>query len=214
MPRLRRCIYHITHVDNLGPILSQKELISDRRILEQGGPAVVIGMSTIKERRLKEIGVPCHPGTHVGDFVPFYFCPRSVMLYLLHCGNSPELTYRGGQGPIVHLEARVDEAIDWAETNARRWAFSLSNAGAFAVQFRNRRDELDEIDWGAVAATNWSHPDVKHRKQAEFLTHRSFPVELVRRIGVRSPEIAAKVRAALAPTDFEPVVDVLPSWYY
>ncbi len=49
--------------------------------------------------------VKCHPGTKVGEYVPFYFCPRSVMLYILYMGNHPELGYRGGQAPIVHLSA-------------------------------------------------------------------------------------------------------------
>ena len=56
----------------------------------------------------------CRPGLNVGDCVPFYFCPRSVMLYLIHRANHPELDYRGGQGPIVHLEADLHEAANWA----------------------------------------------------------------------------------------------------
>jgi hypothetical protein len=58
-------------------------------------------MSTIKERRLR-LAIECRPGLRVGDCVPFYFCPRSVMLFLLDRGNHPDLTYRGGQGPILH----------------------------------------------------------------------------------------------------------------
>jgi len=49
--------------------------------------------------------VKCHPGTKVGQYVPFYFCPRSIMLYILHRGNHPDLDYREGQGPILHLQA-------------------------------------------------------------------------------------------------------------
>lgn len=53
------------------------------------------------------------------------------MLYLLHMGNHPNLTYRGGQQPIIHLESDLGKAVEWAEASARRWAFTLSNAGAF-----------------------------------------------------------------------------------
>lgn len=96
-------IYHITHVDNLASILSHDGLLSDAEMIARGGPQVAVGMSTIKQRRLR-LPVKCHAGDYVGDYVPFYFCPRSIMLYLLHMGNHPELSYRGGQGPIVHLE--------------------------------------------------------------------------------------------------------------
>ena len=37
------------------------------------------------------------------------------MLYLIHRANHSELDYRGGQDPIVHLEADLREAVDWAE---------------------------------------------------------------------------------------------------
>jgi ssDNA thymidine ADP-ribosyltransferase, DarT len=61
--------------------------------------------------------------------VPFYFCPRSIMLYLLHRGNHPELDYTGGQRPIVHLVADLHEIVRWAEAQGVRWAFSDRNAG-------------------------------------------------------------------------------------
>jgi ssDNA thymidine ADP-ribosyltransferase, DarT len=28
----------------------------------------------------------------VGEYVPFYFCPRSITLFLLHKGNHVDLT--------------------------------------------------------------------------------------------------------------------------
>jgi hypothetical protein len=131
-------IYHITHVDNLAAIATERSLLSDAAMLERDGPSVTIGMSAIKKRRVEEIVVSCHPGTKVGDYVPFYFCPRSVMLYLLHRANHPDLTYLGGQDLIVHLEADLHEVVAWAATQNRRWAFSLSNAGARYVETRNR----------------------------------------------------------------------------
>src|ERR1035441_9461886 len=44
----------------------------------------IVGMSEIKRRRLEELDVHCHPGTKVGEYVPFYFCFRSIMLFLLY----------------------------------------------------------------------------------------------------------------------------------
>ena len=46
--------------------------------------------------------------------MPFYFCPRSVMLYLIHKANHPELDYHGGQGAILHLESDLNTVIAWA----------------------------------------------------------------------------------------------------
>lgn len=134
-PPVQLKIYHITHVDNLSSIIADGCLVSDAIMIARGGPSKAIGMSSIKQRRLR-LPVDCHAGDQVGDYVPFYFCPRSVMLFLIHKRNV-ELTYQGGQRPIVHLEADLHSVVGWANQAGRRWAFSLSNAGAFYTQFRN-----------------------------------------------------------------------------
>jgi hypothetical protein len=86
-------IFHITHVDNLRSIVAAGVLRSDASMIAGGAPHAGIGMSPIKQRRL---GLPVtgHANDHVGDYVPFYFCPRSIMLFVIHCANHPDLTYR------------------------------------------------------------------------------------------------------------------------
>src|SRR5271168_4930359 len=129
-------IYHITHVDNLPRILADGRLLSDAVINSRGGPQRMIGMSAVKGRRLS-LPVKCHAGDSVGEYVPFYFCPRSVILYIIYRGNHPDITYRDGQGPIVHLEADLNEVVGWANRNSKRWAFTLSNAGAVYAESRS-----------------------------------------------------------------------------
>jgi hypothetical protein len=209
-----RSIYHITHVANLPRIIRDGFLWSDAVMVDAGGPATMIGMSEIKRRRLEKLRVKCHPQDFVGEYVPFYFCPRSIMLYLIYRANHPELTYRGGQGPIVHLEADLRESIDWSEADGRRWAFSLSNAGASYTEFRNRVEDLDQIDWAAVVNTNFSSAEVKEGKQAEFLVHERFPWDLVGRVGVHSDQVKQKVLEAIAGADHQPPVVVRHGWYF
>lgn len=145
--------------------------------------------------------------------MPFYFCPRSVMLYMIHKDNRPEITYHGGQGPIIHLEADLIDTVAWANRNNRRWAFTLSNAGATYTRFRSSLEQLDEIDWNAVAATHWRASEIKEAKQAEYLVHESFPWALVETVGVASPSVRAQVRDVLGTAD-RPIVEIKPDWYY
>ena len=207
-------LYHITHVDNLRSISRDGELASDREMIRRGGPNQLIGMSGIKRRRLEKLEVSCHRGTKVGDYVPFYFCPRSVMLYVIYRANRPELTYRGGQEPIVHLEADLWQAIEWAATADRRWAFSLSNAGAFYTEFRAHRSELDQLDWPAIESTDFRDRQVQEHKQAEFLLHERFPFSLVERIGVRSSDTWNRTLRALAGANHQPAIEKRPEWYF
>ena len=205
-------IYHIVHVDNLSSIRGDGCLWSDAEMVKRQG-GTVIGMGSIKQRRLK-LPVSCHPGTCVGEYVPFYFCPRSIMLFVIHCANHDELAYRGGQKPIVHLEADVHEVAEWAEANGRRWAFSLSNAGAVYAQFHSELARLGEINWDAVTARDFRPADVKESKQAEFLVQPSFPWQLVERIGVHSQGIGQRVYAAMNEADHRPRVEIRRDWYY
>jgi len=206
-------LYHITAVGNLPQIVPDGELLSDATMQSRGGPPITIGMSEIKKRRLT-LPVPCHPGTYVGDYVPFFFCPRSVMLYLIYRGNHPNLQYRDGQGKIVHLEADLHSVVAWANSVNRPWAFSLSNASAYYTQFDCSVSGLDRLDWEAIANPNFRDPDVQEYKQAEFLVYGSFPWSLVIRVGVHSREVQSAAYRAIQAGSHRPEIAVMPAWYY
>jgi hypothetical protein len=213
-PPSRPRIYHITHVDNLKSIAQCDELWSDGLCRNKNLSQKQVGMSAIKARRLFELEVGCHPGTKVGDYVPFYFCPRSIMLYLFYRGNHPDLDYTEGQRPLVHLEADVHEVVQWAERKQVHWAFSDRNAGTrYAVFYKDLR-QLNKVDWNAVAATDFRDSNVKEGKQAEFLVYGTFPWVLVRRIGVRDQTVAKRATEALIGGRHRPVVSVEAGWYY
>ncbi len=207
-------IYHITHKDNVGRIAQSGVLWSDAKRLELDFECELVGMSEIKRRRLQDLPVHCHPGTKVGIYVPFYFCYRSIMLYILHKGNQPGLTYHGGQQPIIHLQSDLQATVSWAEANDRPWTFSDSNAGAYYANFFDRLTELSNINWQAVASTDFRDPEVKEGKQAEFLIFESFPWQLVEHIGVCDEIIADEVKCVLKDADHQPRVVVEQGWYF
>jgi hypothetical protein len=206
--------YHITHLSNLPGIIAEGVLWSDAKRIELGLQCEIVGMSEIKRRRLEELAVGCYPHTRVGEYVPFYFCPRSVMLFLLHMANHPDLTYRGGQIPIVHLVADLDKVVEWAERTGRLWTFSDRNAGTRYTAFFNRVEDLDKVNWDAVRATNFRPDDIQEGKQAEFLLYESFPWHLVEKIGVINRDRATAVRAMLVGTTNPPLVSVERAWYF
>ena len=207
-------IYHITHVDNLAEIILHGNIYSDAKRIADSFDCNIIGMATIKRRRLEEIEVTCHTGTKVGEYVPFYFCPRSIMLYILYMGNHPELAYQGGQQSIVHLQADLRATVTWARRHNIRWAFSDRNAGAYIADFFCALDDLNQINWDAVRENNWSDPLIKEGKQAEFLVYESFPWPLVEKIGVVNAEIQDRVQQILRNAGHRPPIAVEPSWYY
>jgi len=99
-------IYHITHMANLPGILRDGCLWSDSERIRRLVESTNIGHRHIKERRLKrEVSVAA--GGKLGDYVPFNFCNRSVMLYVIYRGHAD---YAGGQDEIVHLVSSVRTA--------------------------------------------------------------------------------------------------------
>ena len=101
---------------------------------------------------------------------------------------------------------------DWADRQGKRWAFTLSNAGANYFEDRCSLDQLHEINWDAVAAQQWSgrgiSSTVKEGKQAEFLLEQCFPWKLVDRIGVLSQAVSDNVRQAIADANHRPKVEI------
>jgi hypothetical protein len=205
-------IYHIIHADRLPSIARDGFLRSDGEIQRRESEGTTIGMGTIKARRLQQLTLSRYRDLHVGDCVPFYFAPRSVMLYMIYRGNHVDLNYRHGQEPVIHLEADLRQTVEWAESNALRWAFTLSNAGSSYFEDRYNLEHLRDIKWDAVQATDWK--ECKEDKQAEFLIERQFPWGLVTRIGVNSPGIRKIVLEALASIEQKPPVEIRPEWYY
>ncbi len=135
-------IYHITHLRNLAQIIATGGLWSDAQRVARGLDCKIVGMPAIKRRRLEELEVSCHPTTKVGQYVPFYFCPRSILLYMLHQGNHPDLDYREGQQPIVHLQADLRATVHWV--TQRENATDLSDAKAKIYHWNDRKRMFKE----------------------------------------------------------------------
>jgi hypothetical protein len=205
-------IYHIVHIDRLASIIADGCLWCDAEIHRRNPPGTAIGMENIKERRLRKT-LASYPQLHVGDCVPFYFCPRSIMLYLFAQNNHYELTYHGGQEAIIHLEADLHAVVAWAQENNRHWAFTLSNAGSKYFEDRSDLKHLHEINWDAVCATDWREQSMKEGKQAEFLFEHSFPWHLVERVGVCSQKIYNQVTGIISG-GHRPQIEIHREWYY
>lgn len=199
------------HIDRLPSIIQNKGLFSDAIIRNGNYPGSTIGMSSIKDRRLTECELNSHPGLYVGECVPFYFCPRPVMLYLMHVRNL-ELSYKGGQESIIHLVSDLRETIAYAEYNKLRWAFTSSNAGSKYFEDFANLNQLSELNWDAINATYWK--DCREAKQAEFLVENSFHWDLIESIGVYNQSMYDDVLNMLAPLQQYPKIEIKRNWYY
>ena len=104
--------------------------------------------------------------------------------------------------------------VAWADARAQRWAFTLSNGSAYYAEFRNRLDQLDQIDWQAVSAMNFSDAKTKEGKQAEFLVQDFLPWDLVRRVGALSDGVQRQAMRAMGGIAHRPPVEICREWYF
>jgi hypothetical protein len=201
----------MTHLHNLESILRTGGLCCENEKVRRQLGAVSIAHAHIKERRGRRM-VPVAAGGTLNDYVPFYFAPRSPMLYAIYKGNVE--SYKDGQNPILHLTSSV-EAVKEA---GLPFAFTDGHAEMAISDFFADTDRLDKVDWEIMRATYWADTvednDRSRRRLAEFLVHAFFLWELVSVIGVINNAIADKVKEAIAPLANQPEVKVQRNWYY
>lgn len=207
-------IYHITHIDNLPTILSEGGLHCDAAVY--GAPIGAIGIAhkALKRRRASR-RIPLSPERVVADFVPFYFGPRSPMLFSISLGNVRN--YQGGQTPLVYLVSSVEQVI----SHSLEWVFSDGGAEHQKSGFFNSVTDLDQhIDWGVIRARQWADTqddtDRVRRRRAEFLVYSFFPWDLVTHLGVIDGIMRTRVSTILdryAPIH-HPRIWIQPRWYY
>jgi hypothetical protein len=212
-------IYHITHVNNLRTILRERAVLCDREARSRGLCSQSIAYDTIKQRRTaravkKLLGGAVAAGGVLADYVPFYFTNRSPMLLAIHKGQVTD--YLGGQSDVIYLVSSAEKVSN----SDRVWCFTDGHAVEGVTEFFDQLDELAKVDWNAVGTWKWggkwllADPDIKRRKQAEFLVHERFPLELVEQIAVMNRAMAEKVSGILREAGENLRVTVHPEWYH
>jgi hypothetical protein len=184
---------------------------SDRDCEPNSVQNVSIAHRHIKSRRAAWRVTVAQGGT-LADYVPFYYAPRSPMLYAIHTRYVDG--YEGDQDEIVHL-------VLAAETVAQQDRFLITDGHACTPLSSQHADlaALDEvITWPIMRARYWSDNDEEgdrtRRRQAEFLVWSSVPFDAVRLIGVRTTKVARRAAESLVGASHVPEIVVRPDWYY
>jgi hypothetical protein len=204
-------VAHFTHVDHL-PTVVTDGLLSDSRAHSSGLLTVEVGNTDVKARR-RSRQVPLPPGGVVADYVPFYFAPRSPMMFAIEKGNVA--TYRRGCADLVYLITDVGRLRELCPDVLA----TDRNAALQFAEFTADDDRLTEmVDWSLMCADYWfdtdDEPDRRERRMAECLVHDVVPWEAFTGVACKSPACATTARAALATVGATTPVCVRPRWYF
>jgi ssDNA thymidine ADP-ribosyltransferase, DarT len=205
-------IYHMTHLQNLQSIIDAGGLIANNKLYQKQIGYTDIAHQSIQDRRATR-QVPCGAGGVLHDYVPFYFAPRSPMLYSIFRGNVSG--YQEGQTPVIYFVCEAESIL----SKGIEFAFTDGHAIMGYSDFYHDLNALDEvIDWNLMQARYWhdteDDPNRKCRRQSEFLVHQFCPWHLIREIGVINSQMKEKVEELLQNVNYCPPVEVYSSWYY
>lgn len=173
-PITNRQIFHFTDFGNIPKIVKDDGLHCDADMSSCAISFVECAESGIKEARRRK-PVPVNPYGCVGDYVPFYYAPRSPMMSAISYGKVPGYT---SSTNLVYLVS----SLSAVHSAGLPWACSDGNARSGPTQFFNSWEELEaQTDWDIMSARIWKNTetdgDRRRRRMAEFLVKNFFPLD-------------------------------------
>ncbi|MET3501754.1 hypothetical protein ABIC45_003366 [Mucilaginibacter rubeus] len=183
----RTFCYRITHRDNLSHILqygllNKNHVNADPGFVAIGNPEIIDVRSTTPVY-LKGYGL-------VGEYVPFYFTPRSIMLYNIVTGYYAPKVPKREKEEIIVIRCMIKRLI-----MQDRWFFTNGQANDEETTHFANINFLDRIDWSCIQQSNFSKSDGDYdrqrRYQAEFLVYESVPVACIESICVYNEKVQA-----------------------
>lgn len=200
-------LYRITHIENLPGLLARGCDCCPSMAKVQGIEKRAISHQDIMDKREHAV-VRVPPGGVVADYVPFYFGPRSPMLYAIKQGK---VAGYQGQREIIYLVTSA-EAVD---ERGLPFMFTDGHGIISYVNHYNRLEDLPKLFWDVIKAPYWNDfIDGRCRRQAEFSVKDRVPMELVQGIGVMDEEMRQRVEKLVAASAFRPLISVHREWYF
>lgn len=201
-------IYRLTHYKNL-PFIFRNGLHCANGAVKHPDFVNIGFQSLITSRGLTPVKVA--PWGVLNDYVPFYFTPRSPMLYMIHKGKVPD--YEGTQEELVYLVSNV-EIIQEAGVP---FVFTDRHAKLGYAEHYNDYKRLAELDWKTIQSDDWGQQygvTKKEKKQAEFLVYQSLSINLVQGIICHNDRICGLTEAAMKIAEVSLPVVCRSNLYY
>ncbi len=194
----RNFCYRICHIHNLPHILehglcTKHHPNASPDFISIGNPSII---STRDSTLVKIDGYGS-----IGEFIPFYFTPKSMMLFNIITGYQAPLVPKRNKEDIIVIRCRINDL-----SKAGKFFFTDGQANVTSItnHYSNLID-LDKIDWDIIQTSDFkkseADTDKQRRYQAEFLVQHNVPVNFIESINVYNSKAATFVQTELAKTD-------------
>lgn len=208
---MTKVLTHLTDIRNLASMCGCSAIYCTNTMNSQQIQFIDSSNSSVQAKRSRTI-VPCGPGGTLHDYVPFFFNPKSPMLYKLCRYPDPGSTT--DRRSIIQLVTTVDQVI----SDGLGYVFTDGHAIVDLTEFYDDVADLDKVDWGVMDAVYWRDTDEdmdkSRRRMAEFLIYREIPLTSILEIATYSRVVANQASQILEATGVDVPVKVRSNWYY
>lgn len=206
----KRYCYRIYHIQNLKRILqvglcSKNHPLSTGDFVQIGNPQIITARSETKVR-INDYG-------NIGDYIPFYFTPRSIMLYNIVTGYWAPLVPEISRKDIIIIRCEISRL-----SSVNRFFFTDGQANDALTKHYNDLSKTNKIDWENIQKGNFSKSDGDfdrpRRYQAEFLVYYHVPVDAIESIVVYTEGTAKFVENELLKAGESFPVHISPESFF
>ena len=202
----RALIFRITHLHNLGWILDHGLHCPNSLVIDPS--FVPIGRTSLIEQRTDVI-VRHELGGLLSDYIPFYFVPRTPMLYNIVTGRGVR------QRPPEEIIVIVSSIHRARETGAEV-IFTDRAAYMETAAFHDDLTQLTSLPWDAFNRydfrRNVEDLDAFDRYRAEVLIKRHLPTKGILGIGVFRQNVESQVKTVINERSAAVSVVCRPHW--
>lgn len=172
-PKNRTLIYRMVHYKNLDSLLTYG--IHCLNHINKVPNYINIGAKNLISKR-DTYTVPIYPHGVLNDYIPFYFSPRSPMLFAIK--SNPQ-EYEVEQSDIIYLVSSVEKIEEYKLD----YIFNDGHFNFAFTKFYNKKEDLNKLDWNTINAKFWANTqddnDKERRRQAEFLVYKNIPFDCI-----------------------------------
>lgn len=206
----KKYCYRITHIENLECILenglvTKHHSLARDRYINIGNPEI-IDVRSSSPVKIEGYG-------YIGDYVPFYFTPRSIMLYNIITGYWHPKVPKRNRNEILVIRCLIEKLAD-----PSLFFFTDGQGNDSLTNHYNDLTYLDEIDWESIQHGNFSKTDDDidraRRYQAEFLVRNEVPVSSFESLNVYNRHAAKYAEDILKKKNINLVVNVQPKYFF
>lgn len=206
----KKYCYRIYHLENLTNILevglcNKNHPLASRHFIEIGNPSI-ISTRTATPVRIKGYG-------NIGDYIPFYFTPRSIMLYNIVTGYWEPIVPKIAKKDLIIIQCEINVL-----TKANRFFFTNGQANDALTKHYSDLSQLNEVDWKIIQQSEFNKSaadfDKARRYQAEFLVYYHVPVTAIESILVYNEGTAKFVINELSQSGVTLPIHISPKSFF